>query len=103
MGWFVSVLLLLGGSGLWWWRHRRFMRNWRQVQEILADLTAGREPRTFLSVTGRRFEELCKQLKQLADEQGRLRRLRSREEVNLQTILASMGEGVLVVDTQHII
>ena len=103
MGWLFSLLLLTGGGGLWWWRHRRFARNWSHLQQILADLTAGREPLSFVFKTDRRFARLSEQLEQLANEQDRLRRWRSREEANLQTILSSMGEGVLVVDPQHIV
>ena len=103
MGWFFAALLLVGGGGVWWWQHRRFLRNWRQVREILDDVIAGREPRTFVFRSDARFTALSDQIEQLANEQDRLRRWRSREEANLQTILASMGEGVLVVDPQHVV
>lgn len=103
MGWVFALLLLVGGGSAWWWQERRFARNCQHAREILLDLIAGREPQTFVFPGGGRFGQLSEQLEQLANEQDRLRRWRSREEANLQTILASMAEGVLVVDEQHVV
>lgn len=103
MGWLVALFLLAAAGGIWWWHDRTVARRWRQLHEILEDLTAGREPRSLVFGAGGRFAGLSAQLERLVDEQDRLRRWRSREEANLQTILASMEEGVLVVDHEHVI
>jgi two-component system, OmpR family, phosphate regulon sensor histidine kinase PhoR len=42
-------------------------------------------------------------LEKLADEQTRLKRQMSEEEFNLQAILSNMAEGVMVVDSTHVI
>lgn len=102
-GWILALVATIAALGGWWWHVRRFARDSRQLREILGDLIEGREPRTFLSGSDSRFAEFSLQLEQLAGEQDRLRRRRSHEEINLQTILASMGEGVLVVDRGHVI
>ncbi|MDB6172209.1 MAG: hypothetical protein JWL59_1520 [Chthoniobacteraceae bacterium] len=102
MGWFVAfilslVLLMLA------LQHRRFLRHWRQLERILNDLVAAREPKSFVFLESARFTRLARVLEELADSQERLRRRRSRQEMNLQTILGSMEEGVMVVDRQHMI
>lgn len=100
MGWFLALLLIciLGWLG---WRYSRFLEHWRHLQTIVEDLSVGREPKSFVFFNGGRFTQIATKLEQLADSQERLRRRRSRQEMNLQTILSSMEEAVLVVDRQH--
>jgi two-component system phosphate regulon sensor histidine kinase PhoR len=100
MGWFLALTLtgILGWLGL---RYRRFIEHWRHLQTIVDDLAAGREPKSFVFFNGGRFTQIAAKLEQLADSQERLRRRRSRQEMNLQTILSSMEEAVLVVDRLH--
>ena len=100
MGWSVAVVLalILVIAG---WRHRQFRRRWLRIEAIIDDLIEGREPKSFVFMNDSRFRSLAEKLERLADAQERLRRRRSREETNLQTILASMEEGVMVVDSQH--
>jgi two-component system phosphate regulon sensor histidine kinase PhoR len=102
MGWVVSIFL---ASVLCMvaWRHRVFMGRWRRLESIVSDLAAGRDPDSFVFVNGGHFARLGRQLELLADAQERLRRRRRREEMNLETILGSMEEGVLVADRQHVI
>ncbi len=70
---------------------------------IVEELGQGREPKSFVFLNGGRFTHLANSLERLTDSRERLRRRRSREEMNLQTILASMEDGVMVVDRQHTI
>ena len=103
MAWLGALVLLVTAAALWWWHELRAARSWERLHEIIEDLIAGREPRTLLFGSGGRFAQLSGQLERLMNEQDRLRRWRSREEANLQTILASMEEGVMVVDVDHVI
>ncbi len=102
IGWLVALALavVLALSIV---RQRRFLQHWSKLERIIGELAAGREPRSFLFARGGRFNALAISLEQLADAQEHLRRRRSREEMNLRTILTSMGEGVLVVDRQGIL
>jgi two-component system phosphate regulon sensor histidine kinase PhoR len=102
MGWIVasflaSVLAMIA------WRQRVFLRQWKRLESIISGLAAGEDPDSFVFVNGGRFSRVARHLELLADAQERLRRRRRREEMNLETILASMEEGVLVVDRQHVI
>lgn len=103
MAWLVVLLFIAAGAAVWWWHDRHVARPWRQLHEILEDLIAGREPRSLVFGVGGSFAQLSAQLERLQNEQERLRRWRSREEANLQTILGSMEEGVMVVDREHVI
>ena len=102
MGWIVSIFLA-SVLAMIAWRHRLFMGRWKRLESIVSDLAAGREPDSFVFIDGGRFERLGRQLELLADAQERLRRRRRREEMNLETILSSMEEGVLVADRQHVV
>ncbi len=100
MGWFFASVLsvFLAGLGL---RFRSFRRHWRQLESVIDELSQGREPKSFVFFGSSRFAKLGNQLEILADQQERLRRRRTRQEMNLQTILASMEEGVMVADLDH--
>ncbi len=100
MGWFFA-LIFAAVLAVVAWRHRRFRRHWTKLEQIVDDLVESREPRSFVFLNGGRFVRIAAALERLAEARERLRRRRSREEMNLQTILASMEDGVMVVDRQH--
>lgn len=102
MGWVVSIFFA-SILGMVLWRYRVFLGRWKRLESIVSDLAAGREPESFVFVDGGLFARLGRQLELLSDAQERLKRRRRREEMNLETILSSMEEGVLVADRQHVI
>lgn len=102
MTWFFPILAV--AIALAWWLHeRRMARHWRHLREMLDALAAGRDPGSFVFLHGGQFSALTHPLGKLAEEQARLRGQFAREEFNLRTILASMEEGVMVVDGQHVL
>ena len=82
---------------------RKYLRPWRQLETMVNDLAAGKRPDTFVFQGAERFKRVAYSLEKLADEQRRLQRQISDEEFNLQAILSSMAEGVMVVDNDHVI
>jgi two-component system phosphate regulon sensor histidine kinase PhoR len=60
-------------------------------------------PENFVFPEGEPFSALADPLEKIAAERERLRGQFDREEFNLRTILASMEEGVMVVDKQHVL
>ena len=102
MSWFLGFLAAAIALA-WWLQRRRMERHWRHLEALLEALAAGREPGSFVFLDGGRFSALTHPLGKLAAEQERLRGQFDREEFNLRTILASMEEGVMVVDAQHVL
>ena len=102
MTWFFGLLAFAIAAG-WWFSHRRFVRHWRILERRIDDLAAGRTPDSAGFPIGGRFAALAHPLEKLAAGQERLRGQAEREEFNLRTILASMAEGVMVLDAQHVL
>lgn len=97
LGWCVAGALAL--CILWIWRG--FARDWRHLEHLLDELAAGRKPEGFVFRHGGHFARLTYPLEKIAQEQEKLHREINDEAFNLRTILASMEEGVMVVDAHH--
>jgi len=89
---------LAGGLLLRQWSLRR---QWRQIETILGELIEGRRPTAFIVHGGPQACRVAFGLEKLADERAKMERQISQEGFNLQAILSSMVEGVMVVDTQR--
>jgi len=98
-GWVVAAMI----AGAWWWVRRRDAKDWRHLGRLLDELGEGRTPGGFVFRHGGRYAQATFPLEKLAAEQERLRRQISHDAFNLRTILASMKEGVMVVDAHHIL
>ena len=85
----------------WWWVWRRQVKDRQHLLRLLDELGEGRTPSGF--VFRGWFAHLIHPLEKLAAEQERLRRQIDEDAFNLRTILASMEEGVMVVDAQHVL
>lgn len=72
-----------------------------QLETILADIVKGRRPSAFIVHGSAQARRLALGLEKLADERAKMERQISQEGFNLQAILSSMVEGVMVVDTQR--
>lgn len=97
LGWCVAGALAL----CTWWVWRRFNADWRHLEHLLEELAAGRKPESFVFRHGGRFARLTHPLDKIAEQREKLNRELHDEAFNLQTILSSMEEGVMVVDAHH--
>jgi two-component system phosphate regulon sensor histidine kinase PhoR len=102
MSWFLGFLVV-AISFAWWSGRRRAARHWRHLEEVLAALADGRKPESLVFLNGGRFSRLAHPLEALSKVMDRLREEISREEFNFRAILSSMEEGVMVVDSQHML
>ena len=104
MHWLLAGLIAVALGALWWRARRRHVQNWARLECVLGEVAEGRPVGSVVfSDRAGQFARLTPLLDRLALKLANLRRQISREEFNLQTILASMEEGVMVVDTQHVL
>src|SRR4051812_35401812 len=98
-GWVAAAMI----AGAWWWVWRRQAKDRQHLVRLLEELSEGRIPSGLVFRHGGWFARLTYPLEKLSAEQERLRRQIEQDAFNLRTILASMEEGVIVVDAQHVL
>ena len=86
-----------------WWVWRRQKEERDHLLRLLDELREGRTPSGFVFRRGGWFARLTHPLEKLSAEIDRMRRQIDEDAFNLRTILASMEEGVMVVDAQHVL
>ena len=99
LGWLCALLIAAVAAGLEFQRRRRSGEDWKNLERLLSAMAEGRAIETPTFHDARRFG--CLQ-QELARQASATEELRS-EAVNLQTILQSMHEAVMVADAQRII
>jgi two-component system phosphate regulon sensor histidine kinase PhoR len=92
VGFLVGGILLL--AGLWAWAE--LVRPLRQLQRLILDLAEGRRPSGFVARGGWGLKESIGQLERLAEKLEGITSREKIERLNLQAILGSLTEGVLV-------
>ena len=80
-----------------------FVRPLHDLREALERVARGERPATFVLRGADVFGTLGSSIEAIANEQSRLRKQAAEGNFNLQAILSSMEEGVMVVDTAHMI
>jgi two-component system phosphate regulon sensor histidine kinase PhoR len=96
----ATATLLLGVALLWHWR---FRAERRRLELALAWLVSGGTPERLRFLESGSLAPLLPHLEQLGSELGRLRVQVQQEAFNLQSIMASMEEAVMIVDDRHVI
>lgn len=84
-------------------RNKRFTTHWAHLTNMVTDLAEGKRPRGFIFHQAPEFTRVALALEKVFEEQKLLREQANTREYNLQTVLASMAEGVVVVDANHTI
>ncbi len=100
---FLLILGFLAIAVCFLHHKRRTRRHWEAIGGMIEAIAEGRRPATFIQHDEREWQRIALGLEKLADEKARLEGQISREGFNLQAILSSMGEGVMVVDVDRII
>jgi len=100
---FLLVILCLLITALFL-RHRKKTREqWQEIARIIHAIDHNERPASFILHGGEGLQQIGLGLEKLSDQRERLESQLSREGFNLQALLASMKEGVMVVDTRRII
>ena len=102
-GWIFACVVLAVGGLMWWLSHRANRHNWERLKQALTELGEGRQPKCLVFLGGGNFASMAGRLERLSEFQERLRQEIQHGESNLQTVLGSMEEGVMVVDAQHVV
>jgi two-component system phosphate regulon sensor histidine kinase PhoR len=80
---------------------RRWIEPWREVEELVHDIAAGRAPRKFLMSANRRARGIGLALEPLAGRQLELERNVQEGTLSVQAILGALPDGLVVVDDRR--
>ena len=83
------------------WTWRKWIAPWRGVEEMIAHISSGKKPSTFLldGASGPRNVALA--LEQVFDRQAQLEHQIAERASGTNTVFAALQDGLLVVDTRH--
>ena len=93
----IAVVLLL----VWWRVWRRWIEPWRELEELVTAVVAGKRPRKFLMTGNARANALGLALEKLAARQNELERTATAGTNSLQSVLGALPDGLVLVDQQR--
>lgn len=99
----VGILFFIGGVVLFvgiYWFFGEVVRPLRQLQRLIRELAAGEKPKGFVARGSWGLEESIGQLERVSEKLAGVISREESERVNLQAILGSLTEGVLVTDEE---
>lgn len=100
-GWIVALIVTLVGSTVVWAQRKRFQDRLERIAAELDELASGKK--AALVHADHAEDRIEFGLSKVAQYVEDVRRVHSAEAGNLQTILGSMDEGVMVIDSRHVI
>jgi two-component system phosphate regulon sensor histidine kinase PhoR len=100
MSWFLFSLAACALTVLYV-RHSRLLQNTSRLEKTLGEMSEGKRPATFVFHNGPLFVRAALHLEKISDRQEKLARQIDEEAFNLRAILASMAEGVAVLDSDR--
>ena len=99
---FVIALSLAGVAaliGLSFWR--RWVEPWRELEELVTDITSSKTPRKFLMTGNRHANALGLALEKFANRQRELERSTSEGARSVEAILGALPDGLAVVNEER--
>ena len=86
---------------VWWRVRRRWIEPWRELEELVTAVVAGKRPRKFLMTGNARANALGLALEKLAARQNELERTATAGTNSLQSVLGALPDGLVLVDQQR--
>ena len=80
---------------------RKWIAPWRQVEDLLAQISRGERPRSFLVLGSARARRIGLGLEKIFDDFKQLNKQIAKRESGLQTIFSAMQDALLVVDSNR--
>ena len=98
MAWFVASVccVILGVGVVRFWRV--WMRPWKDVEQLVEEVTRGRAPRTLLVDGNRAAQRIGIALEDMAIRHQELAKRAGQTELNIRAILGAMRDGLAVID-----
>ena len=97
MFWFLASVCFMVGAVVAWRLWRNWVRPWRDLERLVADVIHGRAPRTFLVSGNHAAERIGVALEDVFLRQRELSRRAEEGELNIRTILGAMRDGLAVI------
>ena len=101
MSWIIGVLVCgaLGIVGFIVWR--KWIAPWRQVEQVITQISRGDRPRTFLMEGNGPAQRIGFQLEKIVSNLEQLQKQIAKRESGMQTIFSAMQDALLVVDSNR--
>ena len=80
---------------------RKWIAPWRQVEELVTQISRGEQPRTFLLHGAAEVERIGLHLEKLFQDLKQLHKQIAKRESGMQTIFSAMHDALLVVDSNR--
>jgi two-component system phosphate regulon sensor histidine kinase PhoR len=91
----IAALLVAVALIVW----RKWIAPWAQVEDLLAQISRGERPRSFLVLGSPRARRIGLRLEKIFDDFKQLNKQIAKRESGLQTIFSAMQDALLVVDS----
>lgn len=98
MSWFLLCLIVASAIGFAYSVRRKWIRPWREIEELIRQVGKAKQPRTFLVDGGPVPRRVGVALEEIFIRQLDLARQSAERESGRETILGAMQDGLLVVD-----
>jgi two-component system phosphate regulon sensor histidine kinase PhoR len=95
----LLFFLVAGGGGLW--LYRRCQRPWSRLEKLLEEIELDHSPSSFSIGSSEQLTRISRRLQKLSAHRQELIRRLDEEAFNLQAILGTMTEGVMITDAQR--
>jgi two-component system phosphate regulon sensor histidine kinase PhoR len=97
----LVVIELVQIGAVWLFIRHRYRLSLRQLTQLTAQLAAGKPPASYYIGGTSRMEEVSRNLESVGARLAELQHEQKKEDLDL--LLASMVEGVLMVDARHVV
>src|SRR5215469_9057457 len=101
MFWFVFVLICIALGGIVFIVWRKWIAPWRQVEQVITQISRGERPRTFLLEGSAPAQRIGFQLEKIVSDLEQLHKQIAKRESGMQTIFSAMQDALLVVDSNR--
>src|SRR3954465_6450696 len=101
MKWLLVCAIVVSAAAVAFVVWRKWIAPWHQVEQLLAQISRGERPRSFLILGSARVRRVGLQLERIFDDFKQLNKQIAKRESGLQTVFSAMQDALLVVDSNR--